>query len=480
MSLDVSGFVGVRGGQILLEIKSDHPLLKLSEKLPWEEMLMLALPDLERTEKKQFWRGRRLQVRVHLGAYILQQMYDLSDRQTERLISDNGAFQFFCGYGHVKNWHVPDHTSLESFRSRLLPETHRTLSNLLVVQAVKCRYANPAELDVDSTIQGANISPPSSGNLLLKVVKIAKKLSGPLNQLSYVVEGACGELVERYQVSLAGVKGILRECFEAKRLKKLNYVESLKRLWVEVAKQTMPIIQGSYALLPYVQEPRLWGLRRSLEQLSGRGRRLLENAYAYLFEGKNSEERIYSLSKDAVSAFNKNKLNRGVEYGRAYQLGRIGGNFMLVGECETLRMPDAASLPAMVELHASLFGEGMLDSVSVDKGYYSAKNEGYLQEKGVKDVHLPRPNRVLTAAAPTQDKETKRRLHNRRAGIEPLIGHIKQGGQMRRSRMKSDVTTLSSGYAAVFGFNLRQLLRHATGQIRPVSRQSDELALKRG
>ena len=54
------------------------------------------------------------------------------------------------------------------------------------------------------------------------------------------------------------------------------------------------------------------------------------------------------------------------------------------------------------------------------------------------------------------------KLHNRRAGIEPLIGHLKQGWQMGRSRMKSDPTTLSAGYSSVLGFNLRQLKRYLT------------------
>ena len=43
------------------------------------------------------------------------------------------------------------------------------------------------------------------------------------------------------------------------------------------------------------------------------------------------------------------------------------------------------------------------------------------------------------------------------------IGHTKQGGQMGRSRMKSDETTKSAGCASVFGFNARQLARDLAG-----------------
>ena len=67
----------------------------------------------------------------------------------------------------------------------------------------------------------------------------------------------------------------------------------------------------------------------------------------------------------------------------------------------------------------------------------------------------------------------KQKLYCRRAGIEALIGHAKQGGQLDRSRMKSDRTTLSAGYASVLGFNLRRLTRYARGEIELNSANDD-------
>lgn len=56
-------------------------------------------------------------------------------------------------------------------------------------------------------------------------------------------------------------------------------------------------------------------------------------------------------------------------------------------------------------------------------------------------------------------EEESEQLANRRAGIEPLIGHAKRGGQLGLSRMKNDRNTESAGYAAILGFNLRQTNR---------------------
>ena len=76
---------------------------------------------------------------------------------------------------------------------------------------------------------------------------------------------------------------------------------------------------------------------------------------------------------------------------------------------------------------------------------------------------MPQPNRALNAPYYYPGNGVAQKLHNRRAGIEPLIGHLKQGWQMGRSRMKSDATTLSAGYSSVLGFNLRQLKRYLSG-----------------
>jgi len=149
MSLDVDGFSEiVSGGVVSIVVAPDHRLIKLAQKLPWEEMLELVLSDLQCTDKKHWWMGRPLRVRIHLGIYILQQMFDVTDRVAEQQVRDKAAFRLFCGYGILTKWHAPDHTKIETFRSRLSAETQRQLANLISQQATKLGYANPAEFDV--------------------------------------------------------------------------------------------------------------------------------------------------------------------------------------------------------------------------------------------------------------------------------------------------------------------------------------------
>ena len=462
MSLDLDGFTSdITGGVVSVSVSHEHRLLKLARNLPWDAMGNLILPDLQNTKKGCWWMGRPLSVRIHLGIYVLQKMFDMTDRMAEHHVRDNAAFQIFCGNGVVKKWHVPDHTKIEEFRSRLTAETQRKLSNLIAQQAVDLGYGNPAELDIDSTVQDANIGYPTLVNLIIKIGILATTVAKGLNQL-------CHAGARHYCVGLTELKRIALYYFTLKRQDAAaSLLHTVKQeLWEKAYASILPILMNLHQLTSHVQSGKYWALRRAMEILRWRGAQLLENMHSYLFEGIKTKQ-IYSLHAYDVTCINKGKLNQKLQFGRVYQLGRIGGNFLIVDECTSVHMPDASSLPAMVVLHQELFGKNVLESIATDKGYYSWENEHLLMKEGVKDIYLPRPSRYLKAAPEKTSGLIRQLLHNRRAGIEPLIGHAKHGGQLRRSRMKSDETTKSAGYAAIFGFNLRQLTRHVAGEICP-------------
>lgn len=105
MSLDVDGFTkDIDGGDVTIKVDSNHKLLRLARQLPWDDMLAAIMPDMKRTARKCWWVGRPLRVRIHLGVYILQQMFNLTDRVAEQQVRDNAAFRLFCGYGILPKW----------------------------------------------------------------------------------------------------------------------------------------------------------------------------------------------------------------------------------------------------------------------------------------------------------------------------------------------------------------------------------------
>lgn len=82
-----------------------------------------------------------------------------------------------------------------------------------------------------------------------------------------------------------------------------------------------------------------------------------------------------------------------------------------------------------------------------------------MQAKGVNEIAIQRPRNIKKQPVNPLSKEREEELVNRRSGIEPLIGHVRHGGQLGRSRTKSDKGMEFSRYTAVIGFNMRQLIK---------------------
>jgi transposase, IS5 family len=178
MSLCFSGLDIPCGVQpVTMDISPTHPLLQLAHVLSWQALTTMVLPDLQSTTAKgTWWLGRKLRLRIHLGAFLLQWLYHLTDRQVDWAIKDNAAYQLFCGRGVVDNWRPPDHTKIEEFRSRLSPETQRQVANQVAVWATALGCADPSKMDVDSTIQAANIAYPSDAQLMVKMTLLVNKV----------------------------------------------------------------------------------------------------------------------------------------------------------------------------------------------------------------------------------------------------------------------------------------------------------------
>ena len=89
-------------------------------------------------------------------------------------------------------------------------------------------------------------------------------------------------------------------------------------------------------------------------------------------------------------------------------------------------MSDKNAVEQFLADHIALFGEGKLQSFTGDKGYYSSQNTKALEEQSIEDFHLGYHYE-------DQDDGDYHRLYSRRAGVEPVIGHIKRSGQLGKS-----------------------------------------------
>jgi hypothetical protein len=101
--------------------------------------------------------------------------------------------------------------------------------------------------------------------------------------------------------------------------------------------------------------------------------------------------------------------------------------FLIPLACTAVRMEDKSSFVPFVQEHARIFGKHTLSSVATDKGYYSKANVHWAGKFGITEIGIQCPGNTKINPA-GQDVCLGRRLMDRRAGIEPLIDHVKQMG----------------------------------------------------
>lgn len=431
-------------------VSSSDALVALANALDWPRIAQLAIPDLKRTAKGCWYLGRRLSLRSHLAVMILQTICKETDRGMEKRILETPVLQVFCGKGILPDWRCPDHTKIEELRNRLLPETHKAIGDYVLKVAHRFGFADASWMDVDSTVQEANMGYPADATLMKKLCEKANHVLAFLKENKHApVPQTLGLNIDRIRHSAQRYFFLAKTAaIEERRSIFANYHRLVKR-------ELRPVIKLCESLSAQQLRALPWHIRRTLTQLREQGWRYLLDVGHFVRTHTIKPGKRLSFHASAVACIKKGKAGKPHEFGRVFQLGRIGGNFLIAFTCTSVRMEDKHSLLPAVHEHRTLFGENVLKQIGTDKGYYSATNIKAIEALSINADGLQRPTNIKGRPPPDITEALKRR----RAGIEPLIQHAKSFG-LGKSRMKSDETTLAAGYRAVMGFNLHQLMRH--------------------
>lgn len=421
-----------------IRVGQEHPLILIANALPWDRLSELVCGDLRSTTARGFWMvGRKLFVRSHLGILVLQARTKKTDRDIVSEIQDNAVYQAFCGSTAIKDWKCPHPSKVEEFRSRLSPETKMKINEIIVGVAVQKGFADPSKLDVDSTVQEANISYPTDAGMLVKLAKKCAKIASKLDV--------------GMTVNFKKIGGLAKEYFFRGKTTAETQAEILSKLVKTIKEEILPVV--AYAEKRVVEGSlRIkWNLKRILKEVAIYGRQYLKDAAHYARTHKARRGKSLSFHAHDVSCITKGKVGKKHEFGRVFHLGRVGGNF-LIALCSGVNLADKKAIKPMLDKHEELFGAEVLDSLATDRGYHSNSNIKLTAKKGVTKIGIQKPGPAI------QGDEEQELLRKRRAGIEPLIGHAKRFG-LGRSKMKGDKNTHGSGFTSILGFNLSQLGR---------------------
>jgi hypothetical protein len=268
-------------------------------------------------------------------------------------------------------------------------------------------------MDIDSTVQEANIAYPSDAHLMVKMTLLVHKVWMYMKQnVSFFAD-----FIPSVDVKAAKAKA--RAYLFRDRQDTAQAQTTLQTLWHEAFTQISHVRKYFDVLLDYDRHRMPWNIRYALDQINEYCSNLFLHVARFMCRGVVVPDKALSFHARAVCCFNKGKTAHGLEFGHAFQLGRIGGNFLVVGACTSIRMEDKASVRPMIEAHQGLFGQGVLQSFRTDKGYYIQANHAYLcPVTGLKEFGLQQPGLDMGSLAESE-AEVHARLADRRAGIDP-------------------------------------------------------------
>src|SRR3989338_4756508 len=155
-------------------LEMNHRLVRLCQSIPWDDLMEKAIPILYEENGIFPELGRPLDLRAHLGAYILQATYGWTDRWTQEMLNFYIPARIFCGY--LESEAGLDRTSIEDFRNRFGTKGAELITQDMTRVARQFGFTKPDDVDMDTTAQEAGITHPTEMKLMGHLMKRLKKL----------------------------------------------------------------------------------------------------------------------------------------------------------------------------------------------------------------------------------------------------------------------------------------------------------------
>jgi hypothetical protein len=426
----------------IINVPKDHFLLALATTIPWEEYAQIAIEDLYKDRKKS---GKKLNMRMHLGAFILQTIFRWTDRELEENLKFYAPARIFCGIENGKTSY--DHSAYVKFRNRLSDGTAEKFNVSLLKVARRKGFTGSEFVDVDSTVQEANIEYPADIRMMQSIFRKGVKL---LNGLSEVGSSTAKNLLSYFDIK--STEKLFKSYFFAK--KSNDGFELKVKVFREAHEISTKMVEAILSIQNKLKNYILpWNYKRDNEQLTGVAPTLLNQINHFIKHGEVAPNKTLSLHASEVKCISKGKAGKPYEFGRKFFIGRLPGNYSFTMTDNEYALEDSDSLEKVLNNFEEIFNNSPA-SISGDQAFWSRQNLKACENKKIAEIGIcPRGHKNWKI-----DEGKIVEMATRRSKVEPIIGHLKRRG-MGKSKMKSDAMTRLDGQRSSLSLNLSRLAR---------------------
>jgi IS5 family transposase len=179
-------------------------------------------------------------------------------------------------------------------------------------------------------------------------------------------------------------------------------------------------------------------LRRTLDEMVPRVRRVMKQAKARIFRGDTrAEGKLLSLFEPSTEVIRKGKAAKPNEFGQMVKPPKAENQIVIDYEVYDRRPKDADLLMEAIETHEARLGRTPR-LVAADAAFYSARNEATAKTKGVKHVCIPNRSTKSLERKHDQKKRWFCQGQKWRTGCEGRISVVKRRHGLSRCRYKGD------------------------------------------
>jgi IS5 family transposase len=393
----------------------EHPLCVLSQNIDWDffdsKFGSLFHEKLGRPSSR---------TRLIVGLHFLKAMYNESDESVVYKWVENPYWQHFCGEVSFQHELPIDPTTLNKWRKKIKADGFEDLFKSTIEAGIKTGTITKRDFEkiiVDTTVQEKAITFPTDAKLYHKM---REKL---------VIEAKRLGIELRRTFKKASKSSLIMQG-------RYRHARQLRRAAREV--RSLRIMMGR--------------VKRDLERKTKsmeRGQRLqdlLDLAERLYKQKRNDQDKIYSLHCPEVECIAKGKAHKKYEFGCKVGFATSSrGNFVLGAKAFHGNPFDGHTLKdSLAQVKKLIPAEMSIEDVFVDRGY---KGHGITDVK----VHMDQKKKK-------SESRSVRKWLNRRAAIEPLIGHMKNDGGPKRNHLLGVQGDQINALLMAIGFNLRKVL----------------------
>ena len=373
-----------------------------------------------------------------LRCCVLKHLKGWSLRELERELRGSLVYRKFTRFDQ-------DDTPTYSAFSRLLKllgtRTSRAIHERVVAKAREAKIAPGKQLRTDTTVVETNVHYPTDSSLLGDGIRV---LTRNLTRIAAECDVGALKVVNHarsVKYRLLEINRAAKCLNEAGKERLKSGYEKLLELGRQVTSQATRVcdrLAGRvHEKLRVVGKPlKVEAAQAALESFVPLVRRVIAQAKERVFEGNTHVVgKLLSLFETHTAAIKKGKAHKPTEFGQLVRIDEVEAGVVSHYEVNAGNQNDVEAWEPAIFQHVLQYGSAP-ELATADRGYFSANNETFARDVGVRNVAIPARGPLSLRRAAMQKKRWFRRALRWRAGVESRISTLKHVFDMARARYK--------------------------------------------